>query len=166
MGKTAKNRDNPQVHKKESSQERREKNRFCADLEAHFCIVSGEEGRKSKEIRAGVKNLSESGFCLATNLTMIDDLHVLASSSGTSGNTLQIRIPLPDKHEIELLGIACWYNLADADDSYRYHVGVKILRISKEDLLAMEKFVRVGFAERLKRIGTKLVGRILPRSKF
>jgi len=133
------------VSSKEQTQaldERRETHRLGADFKAHFCIISGETGKKTKEIQGAVKNLSEAGFCLNTDLTMVDDLHIQAGSSGISKNTLAIRIQLPDQKEVRVSGLACWYDLSGPGDACQYSVGVQVTKISEEDLEILRKFLR------------------------
>jgi hypothetical protein len=139
------------VSSKEQNQaldERRETHRLGADFKAHFCIISGETGRKTKEIRGSVKNLSEAGFCLNTDLTMVDDLHVQAGSSGVSKNALAIRIQLPDQEEVRVSGLACWYDLSGSGDPYQYRVGVQVTKIPGEDLETLRKFLRQARKEK------------------
>ena len=123
-------------------EERRDVHRRGADLKVSFAIVSLENGRKTKEVPGAVKNLSETGFCLTTDLTIIDDLHVLSSSSGVSKNQLDIKLVLPNDKEIRMDGYACWYNLAEAGSFYRYDVGVRIEKISEEDLSLLRTCLR------------------------
>ncbi len=142
--------------------ERREASRLGTDFKVHFCIISGESGKRSKEIQGSVKNLSETGFCLNTELTMVDDLHVQAGSSGISKNTLAIRIHLPDQKEVRVSGSTCWYDLSGPGDSYQYNVGVQVTKISEEDLGVLRKFLRQNRKERLYRslLQFKWLGRL------
>jgi len=133
----------------ETSEERRAVQRRGADLKVRFRVISGEGGRRTKEVPGAVKNLSETGFCLATDLTMVDDLHVLTGSSGISRNKLELKLQLPDIKEIQINGSACWYNLAEPQESYRYNVGVQIEMISEQDLDLLRKFLRQERKERL-----------------
>lgn len=122
-------------------EERRERRRQGADLEVLFRIVSGETGRKTKEIPGTVKNLSETGFCLLTDLTVIEDLHVLASSSGIAKNRLELTITLSNQEKVRVDGVACWYNLSEAGAPYRYRVGVQIKAVSEGNLSLLRKFL-------------------------
>jgi hypothetical protein len=127
---------------KQVAKERREALRHGADLTARFCVVSGESGKKTKEVPATVTNLSEAGFCLATEFTVIDDLHVLSSSSGISKNSLEINFQLPGEKEIRIVGTACWYNLGIPGGTYRYDVGTQIDEISESDMTLLKTFIR------------------------
>jgi len=130
------------------SEERRSASRLEANLKVSFCIICGRTGRRTKRIPVSVKNLSISGFCMATDMTMVEDLHVLAGSSGGADNTLEVRIQLPDQSEILIQGSACWYNLSEPGDFCRYNVGVKIRKISETDLALLKKFLRRNRKER------------------
>jgi len=141
-------------------QERREVPRVGADLGAYFRVVSGDGGEKSKEVSASVENLSEAGCCLATDLIMVNDLHILSSSMGTAGNSLEIRIPLTGEREVRILGATSWYNKADARSRHRYKVGVKTTHISEEDRLTMRQVLPRSFREKLKALGARWMGRL------
>lgn len=144
--------------------ERRESPRRGAEFAARFRVISGETGRVSKEIPGTVKNLSESGFCLATNFTIVEELHVLASSSGVTGNTLDLQISLPDHSNLKMLGAACWYDLAGEDDPCRYNVGIRITEISPDNLTALKTFLRLERKARWKSFGSRWLSRLLRRS--
>lgn len=131
-----------------------------AELSAYFRVVSGDGNKKSKEVSASVENLSEIGCCLATDLIMVDALHVLSSSTGTAGNTLAIRIPLTAEREVRILGVTSWYDTADAQSRQRYKVGVKVTHISEDDLQTMRQCLRLSFREKLKVLGAKWIGRL------
>lgn len=141
-------------------QERREAPRVGADLGAYFRIVSGDGGKKSKEVSVSVENLSEAGCCLVTDLIMVDDLHILSSSMGTAGNTLEIRIPLTGDREVRILGATSWYNTADARSRHRYKVGVKTTHISEKDRLTMRQYLPRSFREKVKVLGARWMGRL------
>ncbi|MEK6777419.1 MAG: hypothetical protein AABY87_11160 [bacterium] len=124
------------------SKERRSVRRLEANLEVSFRIICGRTSRQTKSIPVSIKNLSVTGFCLATDMTMVEDLHVMAGSSGGADNTLEVRIRFPDQNEILIHGAACWYNLAESGALYRYKVGVRIKKISETDLALLKKFLR------------------------
>jgi hypothetical protein len=141
--------------------ERRESPRWGMDFPARFRVISGDSGRVSKEILGAVKNLSESGFCLATNFTIVEDLHVLASSSGVSENILEIRITFPDDKELALKGLACWYDLNEAGGPYRYNVGIRITEISPDNRTDLRTYLRNERKAKMKSFGRKWLGRLL-----
>ncbi len=154
-------------HKKDNNSntvERRESPRWGAEFPARFRVISGETGRITKEILGAVKNLSESGFCLATNFTIVEDLHVLSSSSGVTGNALNLRISLPESNDLKILGTACWYDLTGDGDPYRYNVGIRITEISPEHLASLKTFLRQERKARWKSFGARWISRILRRS--
>ncbi len=144
--------------------ERRAVPRTSAGLKAFFRVVSGDTERQTKEVPAIVANLSETGFCLNTNFTVVEDLHVLTSSWGLSGNTLQIRIPFPDKAEIRMSGTACWYNVATPEDSYGYVIGVSVTKMSKRDYEALREFLGNGRPKSRSIRGTGWLDRLFRRS--
>jgi hypothetical protein len=133
----------------ETAEERRAAHRRGADLNVRFRVISGDRGRKTKEVPGAVKNLSETGFCLATDLTMVDDLHILTGSSGISKNKLELKVQLPDQQEIHINGSACWYNLAEPHEAFRYNVGVQIETIPDPDLDLLRTFLRQERKEKL-----------------
>jgi len=142
--------------------ERREVPRRSTDLPARFRVVSGETGRKSKEVPAAFKNLSEAGLCLTTDLTRVDDLHIVAGGSGIVPNRLEISLLLPEGMEIRIRGTALWYNLATPAARHRYEVGVKIEEIAEHDLETLRAFLRRERRERwLDRPGMRWLERIL-----
>lgn len=147
----------------EVSEERRSASRLEANLKVSFRIICGRTGRKTRLIPVSIKNLSISGFCMATDMTMVEDLHVLASSSGGADNTLEVSIRLPDQSEILIQGSACWYNLSEPGDLCRYNVGVRIRKISETDLTLLKKFLRQNRKERFYKniLGMKWFKRIL-----
>ncbi len=144
--------------------ERRESPRWGAEFPARFRVISGETGRVTKEIPGAVKNLSDSGFCLATNFTIVEELHVLASSSGVTGNTLDLQITIPGRNNLKMLGTACWYDLTDEGDPYRYNVGIRITEISSEDLASLRTFLKQERKARWKSFGNRWLLRLLRRS--
>ncbi|MDX1763582.1 MAG: PilZ domain-containing protein [bacterium] len=145
---------------REAKKERREASRVGTDLVAYFRVVSGEGGKKSKEVSASLENLSKAGCRLATNLIMVDGLHILSSSTGTAGNALEIRIPLKGERNVQIQGTTLWYNTADARSSHRYKVGVQVTQISEEDLVAMRNYLGLSFRDKLKNLGARWMNRL------
>ncbi len=147
-----------------STEDRRESPRRGGRFPARFRVISGETGRVTKEIPGAVKNLSASGFCLATNFTIVEELHVLSSSSGVTGNTLEVVISVPDRRNLKMLGNACWYDLTGKGDPYRYNVGIHITEISSEDLAALKTFLKEERKQRWKSVGKGWLARLGWRS--
>jgi len=148
-----------------NSGERRVETRFGIELQARFSIVSGEMEKKSRAVPGIVQNLSEKGFCLSTDFTIVDNLHVLVSKSGVAGNTLEIRIFLPDGKEILILGTACWYNLSNRKGTYRYDMGIRIDRLSEEDQLNLRQFLQKARRNRFHLPGIRWFERLFQRQK-
>ena len=142
--------------------ERREAPRRSTDLPARFRVICGETGRRSKEVPAAFKNLSQGGLCLTTDLTRVDGLHIVAGGGGIVPNRLEIRLELPHGVEIRVVGRALWYDLAAPDAGHRYEVGIKIQEIGEHDLAALRAFLRRERRERwLGRSGVRWLERIL-----
>ncbi|NOY53938.1 MAG: PilZ domain-containing protein [Deltaproteobacteria bacterium] len=141
------------------TEDRRETPRRDTEFPARFRVISGETGRVSKEIPGAVKNLSESGFCLATNFTIVEELHVLSSSSGVTGNILELTISVPGHNNLRMSGTACWYDLTDKDDPYRYNVGIHITEISSADLTSLKRFLKEERKARWKSFGKNWLSR-------
>ncbi len=144
--------------------ERRAVPRSTAGLKAFYRVVSGDTERKTKEVPALVTNLSETGFCLNTNFTVVEDLHVLTSSWGLSGNTLEVRLPFPDRPEIRMSGTACWYNVATPADTYSYIIGVSVTKMSQRDYQALQEYLRSHRPKGRSMRGTRWLDRLFRRS--
>jgi len=149
----------------ERPKDRRESPRRGTEFSARFRVISGETGRTTKEVPAVVKNLSISGFCLATDFTVVEELHVLSSSSGVTGNSLEFTISVPERRDLKMLGTARWYDLTDEDDSYRYNVGVHITEIPSADLAILKIFLKEERKKRWKSIGKDWLSRFRRRSE-
>jgi hypothetical protein len=122
---------------------RRAARRFSTALPVRFSIVrqvSAREQRRSRSISATTTDLSQSGLALETSVIQVDNFHVSLSSDMTSKHFLEIELSLPER-SVLIEGEPLRYERR-ASGKGNYLVGVKIIRMSAEDRLCYEEYLK------------------------
>jgi hypothetical protein len=122
---------------------RRAARRISSALPVRFSIVrllSATQSRRSRSVSAVTTDLSLSGLALETSVIQVDNFHVSLSSDMTSKQFLEIELDLPDRR-IMIEGQPLRYERRDSGTG-NYVVGVKIIRMSPEDRLIYEEYLK------------------------
>lgn len=129
--------------------DRRQFKRLKTPIKAKFKIVSGEDPLETSTESMGiVNNISLNGFCLEAGSVQIGRFHISHDSSMMKKNQIEIKLQLPQEEEskssdtINIIGEVSWYDKADLNPQYPYHIGVQILEISSENKSKLENLIK------------------------
>ncbi len=122
---------------------RRAARRILSALPVRFSIVrqsSASKTHRSRSIAASTTDISRSGLAISTSVIQIDNFHISMSSDMTSEQFLDIELTLPEL-SVHIEGRPLRYDRRESEAG-GYLVGVQIMRMSDEDRLVYEEYLK------------------------
>ena len=114
-----------------------------AGLPMRFKIVSGQDGKESRFMKALTRNLSVAGLCAGVEAIHVDNLHMAFDRDPVKRNTILLEISIPGQIEpVTAAAEVRWFELSTSGDRYKYDVGIKFLRISDRDKYKIAQYIK------------------------
>jgi len=107
-----------------------------------YRVVSGQDGRQSRALEAATRNISLTGLCAKVEAMDIDGLHLVFDETPVKRNTIVLEIFIPgEKKPLSVIGEVRWFERAIDETRYNYNVGIRFLKVSAKDKLAIAQHI-------------------------
>lgn len=128
---------------RESTVESQGSRYVLATLPIRYCIVNEHIQKTSRTLSALTKNLSLSGLCARVEAMETDNLHMVFDESPIKRNVIKMELTIPGlKEPLALVGEVRWFERTAGEDRYQYNVGIKFLKITEKDKLALAEYLK------------------------